>query len=82
MNGFQILITVGALAIGFIVGMIVEMFCENGVVYDLKEENRRLSVALQKERAKKREVIEIYDKWSINGERPDEEITFPNNSGF
>jgi hypothetical protein len=82
MNGLEIIYLIGALAIGFLVGMIVEMFCENGVVYDLKEENRRLQEALQKEKAKKREVIEIYDKWSINGERPDEEITFPNNSGF
>jgi hypothetical protein len=82
MNGLEIIYLIGALAIGFLVGMIVEMFCENGVVYDLKEENRRLQEALQKEKAKKREVIEIYDKWSINGERPDEEITFPNKSGF
>jgi hypothetical protein len=82
MNGLEIIYLIGALAIGFLVGMIVEMFCENGVVYDLKEENRRLQEALQKEKAKKREVIDIYDKWSINGERPDEEITFPNKSGF
>ena len=82
MNGYQILITVGALAIGFLVGMIVEMFCENGIVYELKEDNRRLSVALQKERAKKKtEVIEIYDKWSVNSKEPDE-ITFPNKTGF
>lgn len=82
MNGYQILITVGALAIGFLIGMIVELFFENDEFYKLKEDNRRLSVALQKERAKKREVIEIYDKWSINGEKPEEEITFPNKSGF
>jgi len=82
MNGLEIIYLIGALAIGFLVGMIVEMCCENGVVYDLKNENRRLQEALQKEKAKKREVIEIYDKWSINGERPDEEITFPNKSGF
>ena len=81
MNGYQILITVGALAIGFLVGMIVEMFCENGIVYELKEDNRRLSIALQKERAKKREVIEIYDKWTVNASEPDE-ITFPNKTGF
>ena len=82
MNGYQILITVGALAIGFLVGMIVEMFCENGIVYELKEDNRRLSIALQKERAKKKtEVIEIYDKWSVNSSESDE-ITFPNKSGF
>ena len=82
MNGYQILITVGALAIGFLVGMIVEMFFENGIVYELKEDNRRLSIALQKERAKKKtEVIEIYDKWSVNSKEPDE-ITFPNKTGF
>lgn len=82
MNGYQILITVGALAIGFLIGMIVELFFENDEFYKLKEDNRRLSAALQKERAKKREVIEIYNKWSINGEKPEEEITFPNKSGF
>lgn len=70
------------MAIGFLIGMIVELFFENDEFYKLKEDNRRLSVALQKERAKKREVIEIYDKWSINGEKPEEEITFPNKSGF
>lgn len=82
MNGYQILITVGALALGFLIGMISELVAENRINYDLREENRRLRNALNEERAKKREVIEIYDKWSINGERPDEEITFPNNSGF
>lgn len=74
--------SVGALALGFLIGMISELVAENRINYDLREENRRLRIALQKERAKKREVIEIYDKWSINGERPDEEITFPNKSGF
>ena len=82
MNGYQILMSVGALALGFLIGMISELVAENRINYDLREENRRLRIALQKERAKKREVIEIYDKWSINGERPDEEITFPNKSGF
>lgn len=74
--------SIGALALGFLIGMISELVAENRINYDLREENRRLRIALQKERVKKREVIEIYDKWSINGERPDEEITFPNNSGF
>lgn len=74
--------SIGALALGFLIGMISELVAENRINYDLREENRRLRIALQKERAKKREVIEIYDKWSINGERPDEEITFPNKSGF
>lgn len=74
--------SVGALALGFLIGMISELVAENRINYDLREENRRLRIALQKERAKKHEVIEIYDKWSINGERPDEEITFPNKTGF
>lgn len=74
--------SIGALALGFLIGMISELVAENRINYDLREENRRLQIALQKERTKKREVIEIYDKWSINGERPDEEITFPNKSGF
>lgn len=82
MNGYQILMSIGALALGFLIGMISELVAENRINYDLREENRRLRIALQKERAKKREVIEIYDKWSINGERPDEEITFPNKTGF
>lgn len=82
MNGYQILMSIGALALGFLIGMISELVAENRINYDLREENRRLRIALQKERAKKREVIEIYDKWSINGERPDEEITFPNKKGF
>lgn len=74
--------SIGALALGFLIGMINELVAENRINYDLREENRRLRIALQKERAKKKtEVIEIYDKWSVNASEPDE-ITFPNKTGF
>ena len=82
MNGLEILIGFGGVALGFLIGMITELITENRINYELREENRRLSNALAKERAKKKtEVIEIYDKWSVNSSEPDE-ITFPNKTGF
>ena len=81
MNGLGIIFGIGAFALGLVVGMVVELFTENEIYVQLKSENRRLKAELQ-EAKKEPEIIEIYDKWSINGERPDEEITFPNKTGF
>ena len=81
MNGLGIIFGIGAFALGLVVGMVVELFTENEIYIQLKSENRRLKAELQ-EAKKEPEIIEIYDKWSINGERPDEEITFPNKTGF
>jgi hypothetical protein len=61
---------------------VTEIVTENRINYELREENRRLRNALEKERTKKKtEVIEIYDKWTVNASEP-EEITFPNKTGF
>jgi len=69
-------------ALGFLIGIVTEIVTENRINYELREENRRLRNALEKERAKKKtEVIEIYDKWTVNSSEPDE-ITFPNKTGF
>ena len=70
------------MALGFLIGIVTEIVTENRINYELREENRRLRNALEKERAKKKtEVIEIYDKWTVNSSEPDE-ITFPNKTGF
>ena len=82
MNGYEILIAFGGVALGFLIGIVTEIVTENRINYELREENARLIRALQKERAKKKtEVIEIYDKWTVNSSEPDE-ITFPNKTGF
>lgn len=70
------------MALGFLIGIVTEIVTENRINYELREENRRLRNALEKERTKKKtEVIEIYDKWTVNASEP-EEITFPNKTGF
>ncbi len=82
MNGYEILIAFGGVALGFLIGIVTEIVTENRINYELREENARLIRALQNEKAKnKTEVIEIYDKWSVNASEPDE-ITFPNKTGF
>lgn len=81
MNGLTIIYIIGALAIGFLVGIIVELMIDAQTVRDLQEQNKKLR--LEVAQAKKNpEVIEIYDKWNVNTKEPDEEITFPNTSGF
>ena len=78
MNGLQIVYIIGALALGFLIGMITELFTENEIYTQLREENRELKREL--EQAKKRpEVIEIVDKWSVTSP---EEVSFPNTEGF
>lgn len=80
MNGLTIIYIIGALAIGFLVGIIVELMIDAQTVRDLQEQNRKLR--LEVAQAKKNpEVIEIYDKWNVNTKEPDE-VTFPNTSGF
>ena len=73
---YQVLYIVGALVFGFLIGLIVEMICDNDLVYQLRKENDRLRSALEKAK-KEPEVIEIVDK----RQAPDE-ITFPNTNGF
>lgn len=81
MNGLTIIYIIGALAIGFLVGIIVELMIDSQTVRDLQEQNKKLR--LEVAQAKKNpEVIEIYDKWNVNAKEPDEEVTFPNTSGF
>ena len=81
MNGLTIIYIIGALAIGFLVGIIVELMIDSQTVRDLQEQNRKLRLEVAQAK-KKPEVIEIYDKWNVNAKEPDEEITCPNTSGF
>lgn len=73
---YQALYIVGALVFGFLIGLIVEMICDNEIVFQLRKENGRLRDELAKAK-KEPEVIEIVDK----RQAPDE-ITFPNTTGF
>ena len=68
MNLLEIIYTVGALAIGFIIGMIVEYFIDVLIVREAHEENQRLALENEqlKQEANKRQskpmqVIEIVD---------------------
>lgn len=81
MNGLTIIYIIGALAIGFLVGIIVELMIDAQTVRDLQEQNKKLRLEVAQAR-KNPEIIEIYDKWNVNTKEPDEEITFPNTSGF
>ena len=73
---YQALYIVGALVFGFLIGLIVEMICDNEIVYQLRKENGRLRDELAKAK-KEPEVIEIVDK-----RHSPENITFPKTSGF
>ena len=67
MNALTIIYMIGALAIGVIAGMIVELGIDNETIRQLREHNNRLKLeneALRKEAPK--EVVEILDRRSID----------------
>ena len=76
----EIIFCVGALAIGLIVGMVVEMMIDNAVLIDLERDNQRLKLELEQSR-KQPEIIEITDPWAVSSKVP-ETVSFPNNDGF
>ena len=66
MNILTIIYMIGALAIGVIAGMIVELGIDAETIRDLKEQNNKLKLeneALRQESP--REVIEILDRTNI-----------------
>lgn len=67
----EIIFCVGALAIGLIVGMVVEMMIDNAVLIDLERDNQRLKLELEQSR-KEPEIIEITDPWSVSSKVPEE----------
>lgn len=76
----EIIFCVGALAIGLIVGMVVEMMIDNAVLIDLERDNQRLKLELERSR-KQPEIIEITDPWAVSSKVP-ETVSFPHNDGF
>ena len=61
MNLLQIIYLCGAMALGLIFGMIIELMIDAGTIRDLQAQNRKLRLELAQER-KSPEVIEIIDR--------------------
>lgn len=80
MNGLEILIGFGGVALGFLIGMIVELAIDAQTIKELQDANRTLKLKL-KDAERQPEIIEITDPWSISSKVP-EEVTFPNTDGF
>ena len=74
MNGLEIIYCVGSLAIGVIIGMVIELMIDSETIRELQNDNRKLKLELEQEK-KSPEIIEIYDKWNVNAKEP-EEIDF------
>ena len=63
MNLLQIIGLLGVAAVGFILGIIVELCIDAKTITDLQEKNRKLSLVNEQLRKQvKQEVIEIIDK--------------------
>ena len=63
MNLLEIIFSVGALAIGLIMGMVIELMIDAETIRDLQDHNRKLR--LENEQLKREpEVIEIFDNRS------------------
>lgn len=63
MNLLEIIFSVGALAIGLIMGMVIELMIDAETIRDLQDHNRKLR--LENEQLKREpEVIEILDNRS------------------
>ena len=67
MNGLTIVYIIGALATGFLIGLIVELMMDARAISELQDENRRLRLWNEQlvedlEKHPGPEVVEIYDK--------------------
>ena len=67
MNGLTIVYIIGALAVGFLIGLFVELMMDAGTISELQDENRRLRLWNEQlvedlEKHPGPEVVEIYDK--------------------
>ena len=78
MNGLTVIYIIGAIALGVLIGMIVELILDNQTIMELREKNRKLTMEnIQLRREAKHEVIEIVDRRT-----PDTDFTFPNTEGI
>ena len=63
MNLLEIIYLCGAVAVGLILGMIVELMIDAGTVRDLQAQNRKLRLEnAQLRREAKHDVVEIVDR--------------------
>lgn len=60
MNALEIIYLIGALAVGTVMGMVIEMMIDAGTIRDLQAENRKLRL-MNSQLAKEPEIIEIVD---------------------
>ena len=66
------------MAVGLLIGMIIELILDNQTIMELKEQNRKLRLEnIQLRQEAKHEVIEIVDRRT-----PDTDFTFPNTEGI
>ena len=64
MNALEIIYIVGALAIGFLMGMILELFLEVQTIRELQDDNRRLRLLnadLEKKLKKTSQNVEVFE---------------------
>ena len=62
MNGLTIIYIIGALAVGFLFGMILELIIDSRTIRELQEDNHRLRLLNEQISAEKNvEIIEIND---------------------
>ena len=67
MTALTIIYIIGALAVGFLIGMILEMVIDAQTIRELQEDNRRVKMELELLQKEKRQpqTVEILDRRSI-----------------
>ena len=67
MTALTIIYIIGALAVGFLIGMILELVIDAQTIRELQEDNRRVKMELEMIQKEKRQpqTVEILDRRSI-----------------
>lgn len=67
MTALTIIYIIGALAVGFLIGMILELVIDAQTIRELQEDNRRVKMELEMLQKEKRQpqTVEILDRRSI-----------------
>lgn len=67
MTALTIIYIIGALAVGFLIGMILELVIDAQTIRELQEDNRRVKMELELIQKEKRQpqTVEILDRRSI-----------------
>ena len=68
MTALTIIYIIGALAVGFLIGMILELVIDAQTIRELQEDNRRVKMELELLQKEKRQpqTVEILDRRSID----------------